>query len=135
MDSGLSAVGEIAALAPNVVEEAVEEFVGGSPKKWAVVVVAFALGVGVTVGAIMLGRRRTASTVVERDVDTPVIPTAPVAAVEDASASGSSSWSSKHPRIARSEAQLRARVRGFENRLHVRRHAPTGSESGAGATP
>jgi hypothetical protein len=135
MDSGLGRIGEIAAVAPEVVEEAVEEIVGGSSKRWAVALVAFALGVGVTVGAIMLGRRRTAQTVRERDLDTPVVPSAPAAETENVSSSESSAaWSSRHPRIARSEARLRAGVTGIENHLHVRRHTSDGSEP-EGAKP
>jgi hypothetical protein len=129
METAFDRVGEIAAVAPNVVEEAVEEMVGASPRKWAVVLVAFALGVGVAVAAITLGKRRTAETAREPDSDTPVVPPAPATEVQVASSSEPSGWSSRHPRIARSEAQLRARVTGIENRLHVRRESPVARES------
>jgi hypothetical protein len=119
MASAFERVGEIASVAPEVVEEAVEEMVGGSSKKWAVALVAFGVGVGVTVGAIMLGRRRTAATVAERDVDAPVIPSAPAVEAHDAKPSEPSTRSSRHPRITR-----------IENRLHVGRHTPAANESG-----
>jgi hypothetical protein len=129
METAFDRVGEIAAAAPNVVEEAVEEMVGASPRKWAVVLVAFALGIGVAVAAITLGKRRTADTVSERDSGTSVAAPAPATEVQVASSSEPSGWSSRHPRIARSETQLRARVASVENRLHVRRDTPVAPES------
>jgi hypothetical protein len=118
MESAFEKVGEIAAVAPEVVEEAVEEMVGASPKKWAVALVAFAVGVGVTVGAIVLGKRRTAKSIGVRDIDAPVVPPAPAVVTEDANSSGPSTWSSSHPRMSR-----------IESRLHVRRHTASANES------
>jgi hypothetical protein len=63
--------------APKVMEEAVEELTGRSRRRWALLLVAFVVGLAVAVVMIRLGKRRAAET-----ADGPV-------AVPTATASGS----------------------------------------------
>ena len=118
MASEIEALERVATLAPTVVQEAVAEFTGQSKRKWALFLIAFVLGVAIA-GAFYRFEKRTATGAAN-----------PTATASDTSAAiprdtqplRTSTWSQRRIRIARSEAEMRARVGRAGSRMNLRRH-------------
>jgi hypothetical protein len=110
--------------ASNVFEEAVEELIGQSKRKWALTLLAFILGGVVTVVVMVKLQKRTAAeTVGGVDSDAPLTqPGSPAPEPRSANAFKGSTWSVRRAQIASSEAAMRARVGRAASRLNVRRH-------------
>ena len=111
--------------ASNVFDEAVDELIGRSKRKWALTLLAFILGGVVTVVVLpKLQMRRAAETVGGADADAALAPSgSPASRVRSVNSSKGSTWSVRRAQIAHSEAAMRARVGRAASRLNVRRHS------------
>jgi hypothetical protein len=94
-----------------------EEVIGGSKRKWALVSVAFLLGIAVLAEVIRIVIRTTAES-------TP----APTATESGSPASETESpktpaWRKKRAQLGNVEVEMRARVGRLGSRMHPRRHA------------
>ena len=80
--------------APNVMEEAVEELTGRSKGRWALLLVAFVVGLAVAAVTIRLGMRRAAETADGPDTDTTATaPGSHASEARDVNSSKTSAWS------------------------------------------
>jgi hypothetical protein len=112
--------------ATNVLDEAVEELIGQSKRKWALILLAFVLGGVVTVVVVLkLQQRGAAETGNGSAAETAATPSgSPASATDSANSTKGSTWSVRRAQMAYSEAAMRARVGRAASRLNVRRHAP-----------
>jgi hypothetical protein len=110
---------------PKLLEEAMEEVTGESKRKWALVFIAFLLGIAVLALVIRLVNRTAAKTTPTRGPG----PTATGSQASDPESSTRSAWREKRARLARSEARRQARVGRLGSRLNLRRHAQIEQES------
>ena len=107
-----ASLGKTLSLVPTVLEEAAEELVGKSKRKWALVLVAFVVGAIAAVVVVRFEMRRIAADEPDLDVSDAGSGAAPSIDLTEASA-----WS----QLRRSEAALRERVGNVGSRMNVRR--------------
>jgi hypothetical protein len=101
-------------LIDRVIEEAVDELTGRSKSKWALMVVMFVLGAATIVVLALKANPRPSSAGSQQATDQAGDSQRPVASP--------SAWAMKRAKVARTEAEMRARVATAASRLNPRRH-------------
>jgi hypothetical protein len=113
MEPAIENLGKVMTMVPSVLEEAAEELVGKSKRKWALVLVAFIIGAVAAVLVIRFEKRTLTSAVLDAEGDS--------AKASEAEPSIDLTETSAWSQLRRSEAALRARVGNLGSRMNVRR--------------